>query len=274
MGGDARGAGTMRRIAFVAILLAACSNGRPALTHEPPPPSGAMRVMSYNVNFGLAGDPAGVAAVGDARPDIVLLQETNRAWEAAFVHGLGDRYPHHRFTEPEGWPAGGMGILSRFPIVSIDQLPSHGGPFFAWRVVLDSPLGRIQLLNVHLRPPMSDSGSWVVGYFSTREDREREIEYHLAALDPKLPTMILGDFNEEGDGRAVSRIKNLGYADAIDEHNGNKRTWEWPVSGFTLKFQLDHILHDDHFVAIASAIVEAGRSDHKPVWADFERIDP
>jgi endonuclease/exonuclease/phosphatase (EEP) superfamily protein YafD len=121
---------------------------------------------------------------------------------------------------------------------------------------------------------MSDGGSWVVGYFSTRGDREREIEYHVAALDPALPTLVVGDFNEEGDGRAVSRLKSLGYADAIAEHAGIRRTWEWPVGSVTLRFQLDHIMHDDNFVAVAASIVEAGRSDHKPVWADFERIEP
>jgi endonuclease/exonuclease/phosphatase (EEP) superfamily protein YafD len=42
----------------------------------------------------------------------------------------------------------------------------------------------------------------------------------------------------------------------------------------TLRFQLDHIMHDDRFVPVTAQIVEAGRSDHKPIWADFERIDP
>lgn len=81
-----------------------------------------------------------------------------------------------------------MGLLSRYPVVSLQHLDSVGGMFFAWRVVLDTKLGRIQVLNVHLRPPISDGGSWVVGYFSTRDNRLREIENHAAALDPKLPT--------------------------------------------------------------------------------------
>ena len=147
-------------------------------------------------------------------------------------------------------------------------------PFFAWRIVLDTKLGRVQLLDVHLRPPMSDGGSWVVGYFSTRADRLREVEYHHAALDPKLPTIIAGDFNEESDGRALAFLRDHGFADAVAQYAGTQRTWEWPVGSITLRFQLDHILHDDHFIPVTAAIVEAGRSDHKPVWADFERMDP
>lgn len=238
---------------------------------------GTVRVMSYNLNFGLAGDPEGAAAIAEASPDIVVLQESNAAWEDALVRDLP--YPHHQFGAPSvgapnAWPAGGMGVLSRFPIRSIEQLPSVNGPFFAWRIVIDTPHGAIQILDLHLRPPMSDGGSWVVGYFSTRGNRETEIEAHLARLDPKLPTIIAGDFNEEADGLAVKVADRLGYTDAIAQHRGATRTWEWPVGRFTLRFQLDHVLYDSRFVAPSAGIVEAGRSDHKPVWADLQRVEP
>jgi len=267
----------MRLAMIVAVALAACSS---CSEHGPVREPGAaggdqLRVVSYNVNFGLAGDPNGVRAVGPIKADLVFLQETNEAWEAAFVDAFGRRYPHHRFTHPKDWPAGGMGVLSRFPIESITELPTVGGFFFAWRVIVDTNLGRIQVLNVHLRPPMSDGGSWVVGYFSTRENRLEEIEHHIAALDKKLPTIIVGDFNEEGDGLALGRLSQLGFGDAIAQFAPKQPTWQWRLSsGMTLKFQLDHILHDVHFVPVAARVVEAGQSDHKPIWADFERVDP
>jgi len=153
--------------------------------------------------------------------------------------------------------------------VALEELPSVNGPFFAWRVVVDAPGGRIQVLNVHLRPPMSDGGSWVVGYFSTRDDRERELAWHVARLDPKLPTLIVGDFNEEHGGRALAVVDRLGYTDAIAQFAGTTRTWEWPAGGLTIRFQLDHLLYDERFVAHAAGIVEAGRSDHRPIWADL-----
>lgn len=267
------------RVAVVA-LLAACSSSPPvtvtSLASSPralPVPARApatLRVMSYNVNFGLAGDRDGVAAVAEASPDVVALQETNGEWEAVLVGGLA--YPHHRFGAPKGWPAGGMGVLSRFPIVAIDELPSVAGPFYAWRIVIDAPGGRVQILDVHLHPPISDGGSWVVGYWSTRERRERELAWHLAKLDATLPTIVVGDFNEEPDGRAVRYATDRGFTDAIAQFAGARRTWEWPVGRLTLRFQLDHVLYDDRFVALAGGIVEAGRSDHKPVWADLQRV--
>jgi endonuclease/exonuclease/phosphatase (EEP) superfamily protein YafD len=268
-------------LGLVVVLVSACTRTAPvAITSIasvpraaviPPRERAALRVMSYNLNFGLAGDPAGVAAIATATPEIVLLQESNDTWADALIAGLPG-FPHHRFTPPHGWPAGGMGVMSRYPIVGIDELPSVNGPFFAWRVVIDTPEGRVQILNLHLRPPMSDSGSWVVGYFSTRADREHEIAWHVARLDPALPTLIAGDFNEEGDGRAMAVADRLGYTDAIAQYAGATRTWEWPVSRLTIRFQLDHVLYDKRFTAVAAGIVEAGRSDHKPVWADLERV--
>lgn len=256
------------------VLLVACGDSRvlaPVLQQKA---AHQLRVMTYNVNFGMAGDASSIDAIEGVQPDLVFLQETNEVWQRALLARLRGTYPHQRFTHPETWPAGGMGLLSKYPVISLQHLESVGGYFFAWRVVLDTKLGRIQVLNVHLRPPMSDGGSWVVGYFSTRDDRVREIENHIAALDPKLPTLIVGDFNEEGDGRAIELLEDRGYGDALPQFVGNRRTWEWPVGSMTLKFQLDHIMHDAYFVPVTGAVVEAGRSDHKPVWVDFERIDP
>lgn len=245
----------------------------PRFAVPPVPAAQTIRVMSYNVNFGLAGDPVEAAAIELGQPDVVVLQETNDEWEALFVDKL-PQFAHHRFGAPRGLPAGGLGVLSRFPIVSIDELPSVNGPFFAWRIVVDAPIGRIQIVNVHLRPPMSDSGSWVVGFFSTREDRERELGWHLARIDPHMPTVVAGDFNEENDGRAMAVAERLGYVDAIAQFGGAVRTWQWPVGGLVLRFQLDHILYDARLTAVASGVIQAGRSDHKPIWADIQRTPP
>jgi endonuclease/exonuclease/phosphatase (EEP) superfamily protein YafD len=262
-------------LAGIAVILCiACGDSRVLAPLPQPKAANQLRVMSYNVNFGIAGDPSTIDAIANAKPDLVLLQETNETWQRTITARLGADYRHVRFTHPETWPAGGMGLLSKYPVVSLQHLESRGGMFFAWRVVLDTTLGRIQVLNVHLRPPMSDGGSWVVGYWSTRDDRLREIQHHFEALDKKLPTMIVGDFNEEGDGRAIQFLAERGYADAIPQFAGKTRTWQWPVGSITLSFQLDHIMHDAYFVPVTGAIVEAGRSDHKPIWVDFERMDP
>ncbi len=224
---------------------------------------GRLRVATYNLNYGLAGDPAGVAAVGALGADIVLLQEANDPWRDAFA--ATGAYPFTRFTPPTSWPASGLGVLSRFPITSVEALP--GSPFDAWRIVIASDRGPVQLLNVHLRPPMSDGGSWLVGYFTTRPIREAEIQRHVAALDPKLPTIVAGDFNEELDGRAVAALFAHGFVDAVARPT--EPTWRWTLGGITMRFALDHILVDRRFAARSSGVVDQGHSDHLPVWVDL-----
>jgi endonuclease/exonuclease/phosphatase family metal-dependent hydrolase len=245
---------------------------------KPPPRDDAgaparLRVVSYNVNFGLAGDRAGVEAVAALAPDLVFFQETNDAWRDALVAGLGARLPEHRFVPPPDMPAGGMGVMSRWPIALAEQLPAPtGGLFFAWRVVIDAPGGPIQVLDVHLRPPISDGGSWVVGYFSTKSVRANEAAVHAESLDRNLPTIVLGDFNEESDGGAVQLFVRRGFEDALAQYAPRTRTWQWKVGPTTLRRQLDHILYDSRFSAAAAGVAEAGRSDHFPVWVDLERL--
>lgn len=264
------------RIACLVVVVAACA-GDPRPVAAARDGEAKLRVMTYNVNFGVAGDGTGIDAIASAAPDLVLLQETNDAWSTALVAALvdapGARYPHHRFAPPRApWAASGMGVLSRWPIASADPLVSTHGPFFAWRIVVETPDGPIQILNVHLRPPMSDAGSWVVGYFSTRADREREARDHAAALDPTLPTLVTGDFNEDDDGAALAVFRARGLTSALPQFRADALTWRWPVaSGITLRLRLDHILYGAQFRAIAADVVDAGPSDHIPVWTDLVR---
>ena len=145
-------------------LLAACSTPR-LEPRAPTPGKAALKVLTYNVNYGLGGDPLGVRAIRDAGADVVFLQETTAAWEEALRAELGTELPHMAFLHCCG--AGGLAVLSKYPFEHGDYVPSPGGWFPAWRVVVDSPLGEVQVLQVHLRPPVSDGGSFVSGYFTT-----------------------------------------------------------------------------------------------------------
>lgn len=270
--------------ALIAVCLVGCSSSGSAgpstnvfasapqpVDVTPNPTATRLRVMTYNVNFGLEGDPQGIEAIASAKPDLVFLQETTPAWQRALVGALALSYPHHHFEHTHTrLLAGGLGVLSKYPIVKIDTLEG-GEPFFAWRVVIDAPGGRLQVLDLHLRPPMSDSGSWVVGYFSTRGVRQREALAHIAKLDPALPAIAVGDFNEEDEGMAIAVFKERGFTSALPQFEPNATTWQWPVAGNTLRFRLDHLLYDKHFRAVDAEVVPAGRSDHAPVWADLER---
>ena len=178
---------TRTLIASLASLacLAACSSAPRTAAPEGEVQAAQLKVMTYNVNFGMAGDPSAHLLIRDEDPDVVLLQETTPAWESALRETLSDVYPHMAFKHCCG--AGGLAILSKHPIDPQEyaRAPKPGW-FPSWRVLVRTPIGVVQTLNVHLRPPVSDSGSFVAGYFSTPEVRLTEITSHSAHLDPDL----------------------------------------------------------------------------------------
>jgi endonuclease/exonuclease/phosphatase family metal-dependent hydrolase len=120
---------------------------------------------------------------------------------------------------------------------------------------------------VHLRPPVSDGGSFVSGHFSTPPIRVQEITSYCARLAPDLPTLVAGDFNEEDDGDAVRFLVSRGMSSVLGRFAPDQPTWRWPTMVGTLHRQLDHVFIDHRLEAVSAEIRAAGRSDHLPVIA-------
>jgi endonuclease/exonuclease/phosphatase (EEP) superfamily protein YafD len=230
--------------------------------------------MTYNVNYGLAGDGETLRAITEQQADVVLLQETTPAWEAVLRGTLGDTYPHVAFRHCCG--AGGMAVLSRFPFHEREYLePPEGGWFPAWTLDVDAPLGRLQLMNVHLRPQIGDSGPNVGGIISgmvtTPPIRRREISDYFARLDADVPTLIAGDFNESESGGALQYLEKQGFRSTLPEFS-DADTWHWNTSVVgTVSRRFDHIVYGQGLEPLSARVVAAGNSDHLPVVAVFER---
>jgi endonuclease/exonuclease/phosphatase (EEP) superfamily protein YafD len=230
----------------------------------------SLLVMTYNVNFGVAGDPDTIELIRSSGADVVLLQETNPSWERALRAGLADRYPHIAFHHSER-RAGGLGFLSRHPLELGPVQESPIGWFPAWRAVLEGPLGRIQLLNLHLRPPGRDEGSFVRGYFTSQVPRLTEAEAHAGLLDPSLPAVVAGDFNEDVRGRSLLYMAGRGLVSALERFHPAQPTWRWQTRLGLVRWQLDHILLGPALRASGAWVIEGGASDHIPVLARIER---
>ena len=69
---------------FVCLLAATALACAPAPRPPQAPPRGRphVTVLTYHVNFGLAGEPGVIDVIRRADADLVLLQETTPAWEA------------------------------------------------------------------------------------------------------------------------------------------------------------------------------------------------
>lgn len=259
---------TRTALALAALTLFAVACGPQRVARPVPADEPALRVMTYNVNYGLAGDAATLDAIGGAEVDVVFLQETTAAWESAIRERFGAEFAHIDFVHCCG--AGGLGVLSRVPVQSLGVLePPAEGWFPAWHLLLDTAVGPIQALNVHLHPPISNTGSVVGGYFSTKRIRQSEIEAYWDALDADVPIIVAGDFNENAQGRAVSFLRARGLESALPEFAPRATTWCWQTSVGQVSTTLDHVVYDGALEPVDARVLDVGRSDHLPVVVTF-----
>jgi len=244
----------------------------------PPAPPGeraggagrALRVASYNVNWGRAGAPATLAACRRVDADVLCLQELTGPWEQSLRRHLSDAYPHMCFAPHDR--GGGLGVLARRPVEPGSWIPPAGGRFPAWIVRLEAPVGDVQILQVHLCPPATPQDRLsAVAFWRTLAVREREVRAFWRHVEPGRPTVVLGDFNEGDWGFALDWLRKRGLRDALSAFAPRRATWASPLGRWRVPWRarLDHILHTPELATTAAGVLWAGASDHVPVWADF-----
>lgn len=258
------------RALLLVLVLAGCAHP-PRVARAPNAQEPSLEVMTFNVNFGIPGDARTLALISESTAGLIVLQETTPEWELAGRAVLTKRWPYQRWVHSAG--AGGLAVLSTRPFTAT-VLENQRGWFPALQVVAESALGPVQVLAVHLRPPVSDSGSFVSGYLTTSPLRRDELSAFLTALQPGLPTLVAGDFNEGTSGAAVSALHGRGFRSVLPEFEPDAKTWGWTVGSIQLSAQLDHIAASAELEPLNAKVVKGGRSDHQPVVATFVRAAP
>lgn len=248
------------------------------------PPSITIDILSYNINNVAAYRPDRVRrilrAIFSSGADIILLQETNTAWEELLREdavALQFRYTHFHHPGIRDRAAGGIAILSQFPLENVEILDFtrdsiiDGSVFPALICEVKVPMQSrhtvgetervvtINIANVHLRPPVElDGSAWLDTARKTEPIRINEVKeliQRAASTKPggilrnDLPVdIIAGDFNEGDNAGALSYLNSLGYIDALQQHvPRSKETHTWPFMNnmWTLRKRLDHILWHD-----------------------------
>jgi endonuclease/exonuclease/phosphatase family metal-dependent hydrolase len=258
----------LRRAILIGMAVVLTTTGR----HTRPPESlpanrGRLSVMTYNVLFDHVSART-ADAIAEADPDVVCLQETTPQWDLMLIRQLGWRYRYRQLGSVPGTPAG-TSILSKYPMRRVASLkPSAGGWFGASIVVVETPNGPVQLMDVHLRA-LINHGSKILGFFTVERIHERELRAFCQHLRPDLPTLIVGDFNEGNRGRGVRLLKERGMTDALPEFDVESATWHGKVFGLKASVRLDHLVYDRRLKCHAAKVIRAGESDHYPVMGVF-----
>jgi vancomycin resistance protein VanJ len=251
------------------LLSFAVACGEPPLVPRPPS-AGAphFTVMSYNIELGAAGAAATLDAIGALDADIVCLQEVTPEAEDSIRASYAGQYPYQLFQSKGG--AGGLAALSRFPLVDRGLRPDPRGWHPSWHLEVESPAGPMQLLNVHLRSLFGAGPDPVRAYLRSDDDHLEQIEIFSDMCDADVPTIVLGDFNESVDGRAVRFLEARGFTNLLPAYRPGQPTWRFRSVGDQFSETLDHILISEHLVPLDAWVKRLGESDHLPVLAHIE----
>jgi len=268
----------------------ACSYGE-ILFHMP------LRVLTYNVNFALArrGRDSNaqnvINAIKESNADVVALQETHAGFEKLLREDFSEIYPYQLYHHDARGGAGGQAFLSKMKFGQKDVIHVQEeieGSWFPVHVVdvllpgdaTQNGTEKLRLINVHLRPPVNPDGSaHILTARNTNKFRLAEVkriaEHVQWHKKPELPTIILGDFNENDGAPALSWLQaNFGFVDALHEFvPQNRETHRWRILwGYWLLLKrLDHLLYSNMNCHSCQVIdgYEENASDHQPVLGEF-----
>jgi endonuclease/exonuclease/phosphatase family metal-dependent hydrolase len=257
------------------ILLLFCSGlclgCRATRRPEAVEPGRGFSLLTYNVNWGGAGADQVAAIIQRSKADIVCLQETTPAWEKYLRSELGSQLSYGAFRESQSRMGGGLAFFSKLSAREVAYIQSETGWFDGWIVEFQTAVGPVQVLNVHLRPPVSDQGGWISGYFGTRGDRVLEMQRFYEKIKPGIPLIVAGDFNDSENSRVVNWLQRRGMRNALPEFDRSTPTWKWNYRGFELRRRMDHIVYPAELECASAHVIAQGPSDHFPVVATFRK---
>lgn len=230
-----------------------------------------LSVLTYNVGNGLAEPRRLVDLLARARTDLVGLQELAPSQAEVLAADLASVYPY-QVLAPGGFS--GKGVLSRFPILSDEELHLYPGrPDL--RVMADLGGTTLQVLVAHPPPPRLTG---VRFGFDPQAAAQLAVLAELAL--EHSPSLLLGDFNMTPRNPVYARFLAAGLVDAFAV-GGAGRGWTLPRRvGNAARFQLgfhrvplrpvarvDYIWCTPGVQPEAAWVGDDGGSDHLPVGA-------
>lgn len=265
----------MRSGFFVALLMLTgtlfmgCMPPPEMRPREPTRGVAHLKVVSFNVDLKKYNDSETIEAVGKTEADVVVLQEVNDGWRAVLEERYAEDYPYRAY---HGRASGGLAVLSRYPFEDRGVVAGVDGWHPAWHVLVDTAIGPVQFLVVHLKPPYSKREG-ISGYFGADEAHLREVQSFSESCEEGYPTLVMGDFNESPGGAALSFLENRGFDNILPQFRPGQETWRYERSLYNQAVDtLDHILYQPSELDPLNAYVRYyGNSDHLPVVAIFEK---
>ncbi|MGW4947324.1 endonuclease/exonuclease/phosphatase family protein [Actinoplanes sp. NPDC004185] len=188
------------------------------------------------------------AVLAQSSYDVVCLQEVLLRGHASLVRRLARHYGHRAWSGSV-LLEGGLVLLSRWPIrtARFERYPRTGPARAEYLMrkgvqlaVVETPAGPLAITNTHLSA--NRDGDWSAANRYTRVARA-ELDHlagELAALDPALPVVAVGDFNVPRDAATLTGfLTRTGLTDVLagDPEPTYRPTPRWPAPP-----AFDHVL--------------------------------
>jgi endonuclease/exonuclease/phosphatase (EEP) superfamily protein YafD len=241
---------------------------------DPSPPKNApgahtaIRFLTWNLHFRGRGPAKVVRHLKQRDPDVIALQEMTPAWWLRLRRELSATHPHAvvlRHPIKGGW----LAAFSRYPLEKVAAEERIDGWVPSWVLRVKTPLGPVQMVNVHLWVPADEAGRpSPFAMWRARTHHVDELRGLFSHVDNKEPVVVLGDFNETPLGAGRAWLLERDFKDALEEKGSQAPTWTNENQSIPLWARIDHLLISSHFSVRASGVDDVDASDHRPVWAD------
>lgn len=242
-----------------------------------------VKVATLNVYFDNRSPELALEAIRKSKADVVFLQETTSKIEQGLHKELKDLYPHTVFKGGSGrLPTDRFGILARSAIEKVRFLPPRSGLFGTLVAQTTIDGRRLQLVNVHLKPLQLRANARPFEHLQAfrvlDKAHEAELQYILKSIDPKLPTIIAGDFNSIPHSAGPRLLAEKGYVDAFklpstnpaeSEEDSGPPSWQIDTGLGPIRLRIDYIFCSKDLTAVAGKVIPDTGSDHRLVVAEI-----
>lgn len=219
------------------------------------PAAQSFRVLLSNVHTRNREFDRVRALLASESPDVVVLQETDRAWLDA-LRADAERWPH-RIEEPRS-DNFGIAVWSRWPLLEARFADFGGTGLPTVLATLDHPAGRIQFVAVHPLPP--------AGATRTRLRNAALVALAEHCRIQTEPVLVLGDLNCTPWSVRFRDLLRDGHLRDSSLGMGWQPTW--PTKLWWFGIPIDHCLHSTGLRVQRRWLTDHVGSDHRPLVVD------
>lgn len=213
-----------------------------------------LSIGQFNLYHGNDAIDEAILAIKRSNVDVVSVQELNAAWSGRLTKALMTTHP---FTATEPWEncCYGIGLYSKYPIISSDILECDGIPMVV--AALDVNGSAIAVISVHTQTPAFPDST------EMRNGQVLMVADLVGAMDK--PCIVLGDLNMVPWDRVFKGFLESSNLRAV--RSGFQATFPMDL-GFPL-IPIDHIMRSEGLSPTSCRSVHIPGSDHKGIVAGF-----